>query len=544
MPMKPSYALVLCAIIATSCKGDGDEPLQTGECPVETTATPQVVRLTHLQYDNAVSDVLGVELTLSEAFLDDPVFGGFDNNAAALNTTTRLANDYQRAAEEVAEVVLADPLLLDAILPCTTQDADCATEFIRDLGKSVYRRPLTADEVGRYQTLYEAGADVYETGTPFEQGVRLVVEGMLQSPYFLYRLEVTQQPGMESLKQVPLTGYETATRLAFMLWNAPPDDALLTAAADGTLLTAQGIADQARRMIDDPRAESVIDDFHYQLMDMHKYEDLTRSPTLYPDFDPSMSAAMIEEAQAVIRYHSLYSDGTFADLMTSPVTFANADLARIYGIDPSGFDDELVLTDLDPSQRAGLLTLSGFLASHAYYDISSPIHRGVFIHRNLLCTDIPDPPGDADLELPPLDGKTTREIVEQHTSPQQCTSCHSLINGPGFAFENYDAIGQYRTEENGWPIDATGTTTLEGEVLDYQDGIELSGLLADSRVARKCYLTQWFRYGHARTETEADSCQLNELDVLLQGSDYSIKELIVALTQTESFRVRTVGASQ
>lgn len=511
-------------------------------CPVETEPTPQVVRLTHLQYDNSIRDLFGIELTPSSDFLDDPVFGGFDNNAEALRTTERLANDYQRAAELVATTVAADPQALDRIVPCDTQDADCATEFIEEFGEQVYRRPLTNDEIGRYETLYAAGDGLYDSGSAFEQGVRLVIEGLLQSPSFLYRLEGTTPGTPDQAGRHALDDYEIASRLAFMLWNAPPDAALLNAASRGELHTPAQIEEQARRMLDDHRAESVVDDFHYQLLDMHDYLDLTRSPTLYPDFDPAMGHAMIDEAQAIVRYHTLYSEGSFADLMTAPVTFANADLAGIYGLDASGFTDEHVLTDLDPTQRAGLLTLSGFLASHAYYDMTSPIHRGVFIHRNLLCTEIPDPPGDADLELPEIDGATTREIVEQHTSPPGCAGCHEMINGPGFAFENYDAIGQYRTEENGHPIDAAASTPLQnGGSIAFQDGIELSGKIAESQVARRCYLNQWFRYTAARIETEADTCQLDSLQTQLADPETTIAEIVIALTQTDSFTQRTQG---
>ena len=543
---EPMRLALLCAVVlASACKKDDSDANNVGECAVETVATPQVVRLTHLQYDNAVQDLFGLDLTPSDSFLDDPVFGGFDNNAEALQTTERLANDYQRAAELVAAAAVAEPEVMDRIVPCDEETIGCASDFARQFGKKIYRRPLTSDEVDRYQAIYTAAEGLYETGTPFEQGIQLMIEGMLQSPNFLYRLEGTTEGSNNTPGQHALNDYEVATRLAFMLWNAPPDTTLLNAARDGELSTAAGIAAQAERMLDDHRAESVVDDFHYQLLDMGHYLDLTRSPDLYPDFDPSMGYAMIEEAQSIARYHTLYSDGTFEDLMTAPVTYANADLARIYGLDPAGFDDELVLTDLNPSERGGLLTLSGFLASHAYYDMSSPIHRGVFIHRNLLCTDIPDPPGDADLELPEIDGATTREIVEQHTSPAGCDTCHSLINGPGFAFENYDAIGQYRTEENGHPIDASATTPLPtGETLEFDDGIELSKVIADSPTARRCYLNQWFRYTNARIETEVDTCQLDSLEAQLADPETTIAEIVLALTTSPSARTRTQGVSQ
>jgi hypothetical protein len=187
-----------------------------------------------------------------------------------------------------------------------------------------------------------------------------------------------------------------------------------------------------------------------------------------------------------------------------------------------------------------LLTQSGFLASHAYTTTSSPIHRGVFIQRRVLCVDIPDPPGDVDTTLPAIseDIKTTKQQVQVHTSPEACEGCHSLINAPGYALENFDAVGAWRDIEYGEPVDPTGSFPLDEEQVDVDGPIDLVNRIADSEAAGACYLTQWYRYGFARGETDADHCTIDALNERMAGQGYNVKELLVALSLTKTFRYR------
>jgi hypothetical protein len=250
---------------------------------------------------------------------------------------------------------------------------------------------------------------------------------------------------------------------------------------------------------------------------------------------------MRDETLSFVRTVILDGPGTYADLMTSTSTFVDADLAAIYGL-PGSFGGELEPAELDPARRAGLLTHPGFLAANAYFAETSPIHRGVFVQRQILCTEIPDPPGDADLELPPPDMelRTTRERVESHTSAEYCAGCHTLINEPGFAFEGYDAIGRERTEDNGVTVNTAGTMVAGSQMIAFTDAVDMIHQIADTEVAQQCYLTQWFRYASAREEANDDECTLEGLHEALLESDYDVKELLVALTQTVSFRYRNV----
>lgn len=505
--------------------------------------TPRLTRLTHPQYDATVRDLFGVALSPSQSFIGDPTFAGFSNNAAGLLVSDRLARDYRRAAEDVSAAVMADAGVLSSILPCSPSGdgTACARQFVETFGKRVYRRPLTAAEVDGAMALFaKAGTAAYESGDAFTQGIHLVIEGLLQSPHFLYRVELSEALDGDGI--IPLSGFEVATRLSYLLWNSMPDEALLAAAEAGELGTSEGVEQQARRLLDDARAEGPIDDFHAQWLHVKKYEDLSKSAASYPDWDAGIAGDMQEETRRFIRHVALEAEGDFRELMTSRTSFVTAALAPYYGLDAGSFGSEPSEVELDATQRAGFLTHVGFLASHAYPDKSSPIHRGVFIQRQVLCAKLPDPPGTIDTTLPPFDGviKTTRDAVEVHTSPDACTGCHSLINPAGYALENFDAVGAWRTTENGEPLDTVATLPLGGGELAVAGAVDLIEGLAESEVAQRCYLTQWFRYGYGREEDPIDACTIDALDETMKSSGYNIKELLVALTQTKTFRFRAV----
>jgi hypothetical protein len=542
---RAALAIVIASLTA-SCTDDPDpgpgpgpdtEALcATGELPGP---QPRLVRLTHAQYDNTVRDLLGLpDLAPSADFLDDPTFAGFDNNAAALVVQPRLARDYQRAAEALSARV-ADPATMGNLVPCEVAAGDdvCAREFVESFGRRAFRRPLTAPEVDAYVALYGRGAGKFSAGTPFEQGIRHLVEAFLQSPHFLYRVELSEE--LDSDQLIPLTGFEVATRLSYLIWNSAPDDDLLAAAESGELDTEAGIEAQARRLIEDARAAGPVDDFHAQWLQLDKYANVQKDPTLYPSFGPSTAAAMREETERFIRHVVFELSGGVRDLLLSRTTFVNDELAAIYGLE-GAFGPELTQVELDPTRRAGLLTQPGFLASHAYTTGSSPIHRGVFVQRRVLCNEVPDPPGDIDTTLPPLsdDIKTTKQQVEAHTSGEACVGCHSLVNAPGYALENFDGLGAWRDTENGEPIDPTGDFRMDGDTTQVDGPIDLVTQIAESESAGACYLTQWYRYGFAREESEADQCTIDLLNQRFMEAGYDVKEMLVAFTLTKTFRYR------
>jgi hypothetical protein len=292
-------------------------------------------------------------------------------------------------------------------------------------------------------------------------------------------------------------------------------------------------------MLDETPAHQVVEAFHEQWLDLDRYRDLTKSATLFPEFSQDLGGPLQQEALSFIDYVVFDREEGLHSLLRAPYTFVNRDLAPLYGLSGT-FGDSFERADLDASRRGGFLTQIGFLASHAYSTGTSPIHRGVFMLRRILCYPLPDPPPGVDFTLPPIQGdiKTTRQQITAKTAPDQCDSCHGVINPIGFGFEHYDAIGKWRDIENGETIDSSGSVELDGEIRSFQNATELLDAVADSGDARSCYAKNWLRYAYGREDRPSDAATLASVADLMADPSFSVKDLLLALTQTKAFRLR------
>ncbi|HEX2657552.1 MAG TPA: DUF1592 domain-containing protein, partial [Polyangia bacterium] len=343
---------------------------------------------------------------------------------------------------------------------------------------------------------------------------------------------------------IVLGGYELASRLSYFIQNGPPDDTLLDAAAGGQLATADAVATQARRLVATPPAHDTVRDFHHQWLNLDIYANkLTKDPTNFPTVTPALAATLMGETELYVNDVVFTQQKGFPSLMTAPFTYVTKNTAPLYGLTGT-FGDSFVRVSLDPAQRAGLLTQLGFLASNAYSNQSSPIHRGVFVQRRVLCGTLPDPPPNVP-QLPPLAAtQTTRQEVDLHTAPAACTGCHhGLINPLGFGFENYDAVGRYRTTENGIAIDATGDLVGTAAKPHFTNAVEEAAQIAASPEAEACYAKTWLRYAFGRAETGGDACAIGVLAGNLASDDYKVTDLMVDLTRTRSFMYRAPGGN-
>lgn len=548
VPLLAAVALALGAALGAGCVGQIGDPEGGAACatcgpattdpanaPVETSRFP---RLTHLQWENTVQDLLHLPAPsgLSASFTGDPLGGIFDDNEASLLVTPGLWSDYQLAAEDLSVQVTSDPALMDKLLPAgaPSDPAGRVKAYLEETGKRAYRRPLTSAEIASYTALFAKGKDLVDGADDFAKGVRLTLQAFLQSPHFVYRVEAGSDVGKDG--KILLSGYEIAAKLSYMIWNTMPDDALLAAAERGDLDTKEGIAAEASRLLADPRARAMVAWFHKQLYQYDLFDDLNKDPTKFPEFDPSLGADMKKEAELFIDDVVFEQKGGLKEILTEPRSFVNDRLAAIYGLQGS-FTSEFVAVDLDPKERSGFLTRVGFLASNATKLEQHTIKRGVFINRRVLCAKLPDPPNN----VPPLPAakpsQTNRERVDGHTGKGTCgASCHgTLINPAGYAFEHYDAIGRYQTTEKGNPIDASATYPLESGDITYQDAIELDALMADSDQAHECYARSWLEYGYGRSHEKGDEAMIKELG---KASRKGTLALVLALTQTDAFRTR------
>jgi hypothetical protein len=414
--------------------------------------------------------------------------------------------------------------------------------WLAAFGERVHRRPLSSTELAEYGALFTAAAEFGTTGDPFRDGVQLVLTAMLQSPQFVYRTE--ESLAQDAAGRIALTDWEVASKLSYALWNTMPDDALFEAARDGRLSTDEGLRAEALRLLADGRAHATLADLHRQLLYLDNYQNITKSLDLYPEFTPTMPASMQAEAYAFVD-DVIFSDGSIHELYTRPSTFVNAELAPIYGLsDVRG--DELVKVDLDPTQRAGLLTLSGFLALEADSYVHSPIRRGVFMNFSVLCTDLPPPPINVP-PLPPSNGlQTTRDRVDTHTGPGTCgAACHgTLINPLGFGFEHYDALGRWQDEEFGMPVNSEAAFDFSDGKRAYADAVELSGIVGDSFDAHKCYTKHLVEYLQGRHVAPSDDALLSALARQSLQQDQPILDLVVELVLTDQFRFRSPSGGE
>jgi hypothetical protein len=348
---------------------------------------------------------------------------------------------------------------------------------------------------------------------------------MLESPNFLYLVE---GPG-------PLTQHQLATRLSYFLWNGPPDAKLSSLADSGGLRTPESLRNEAKRMLADPRALEMIDDFHTRWLGLEKLPILSKDATAFPEFE-ALKPAMHEEMRRFATFVMSEGDGKLNTLLTAPFTFADSALAKFYGVQASGSGWQKV--DLDPAQRAGMLTQSAFLAGHGR-DGASPIFRGIAVREQLLCVELPPPPPGADALLPPASPtKTTRDRLEQHRTDPECASCHRLMDVLGYGFESFDEMGRFRTTENNIKIDDSGEfvgTDVDGA---FQGPVQLARRLSVSPQVRQCVTKQWFRYALGRMETELDACTLDAIQKRFEKSEFNLPELLMALVESDGFRIR------
>jgi hypothetical protein len=290
-------------------------------------------------------------------------------------------------------------------------------------------------------------------------------------------------------------------------------------------------------LLEDPRAASAVEDFHIQLLDLDRLDDLNKDPQSFPTFTDTVRDAMAEEARRFVAHAVLQDDGAWSTLMDADYTFLNAELANYYGI-VDGVGQQMQQVSLRAEHhRGGLLALGGLMAGLGKYATTSPVLRGKFVRERLLCQQLPPPPDNVDFEPPDVDpDATARERYREHSENPTCAGCHTLLDPIGFGFEHYDGAGKWRAVENGFPIDASGELVATEDIDGPFDGVEdLAARLGESVEARRCVAKQWFRYAYGREETEDDACSLELLQSeFLETGD--VRALLVDLTQTHAFR--------
>jgi hypothetical protein len=524
-----------------------DSMTEPGEVPLRP--------LTRREYTNTVRDLLGVTVTLftsvesrfpydqesyESGFLQGGAVSIVDEAQAIMTSAEQIAAAFAPKLPAMLAGTIA--VMHDGASPCSPVPAaepdreTCADAFIMRFGRRAFRRPLSKTEVARYHALYKTERSA-EIGASFEEALGDVVAAMLQAPQFLYHHEQGTNAPIKDGAFVSLNAYERASRLSYLFWASMPDEELLAAADADALASTTQIVRQARRLLADERAKDGIAEFHDQWLEIGSL-DHPRNPA---------EQVMLEETRQFVRgvFFAPGTDGTLVTLLTSPASFVDASLAKLYGVAaPAG--PGLQPVTLDPLQRPGVLTRAAFLTAKADAVDSNPVLRGDAILRRLLCTELPEPSNIVIPPVPAVDPRwTTRQRYEMHGMQSCAAACHSIIDPLGYAFENYDGTGAYRTIDNGHPVDASGSISLDGGVqLEFRNAIDLVGQLARHERVRQCMATEWLRYMLGRREVSGEAPSQKALADLLRASGDDLRELVVGLTRSRPFTHRTLSPGE
>jgi hypothetical protein len=532
-------AFALAALGACYTESEQPVPGASNELTEETVAAPlrlPTARLTAIELERALRDVFAPVALPPLTLAGDVAIDGFDNVSAGQAATPGFVEGLQSAVKVAVQAALANASFLGCKPQGAAEEDACARATLERIVPKAFRRPIAADELSDLVQVY---VDVRKNGATFSEGLAASLSATLQMPDFVYRIELGSGPAVNG--KVTLTNHEMASRLAFFLWDAPPDRTLLDAAQNGALQTPEQLETQARRMFSDPRAKEAVAHFNEQWLHLDKFARTNKDAALYPQFDAQMRNAMRVSLDKYIE-RAFFEEGSLTSLLIGKEAYVNNLLAPLYGVSAPGPDFRLVT--LDPSQRSGLLTQVGVMAMLAHEKDHAPILRGVFVLDNLLCTPAPPPPKD----IPPAPAvepgmpKTTRERMQkQHTAQASCKGCHETIDGVGFTFENYDTLGQWRTTENGQPLDSSGFFfDPKGDRVLVQNAVELSQKLAESTMVRDCLTKRWYSYALGAGREDVKPGHIATLAASFQNAKLDMRELVIAMIKAESFRTRIV----
>jgi hypothetical protein len=498
--------------------GPGNDPNAVGPRPLQ--------RLTRREYNNTVRDLLGDVTQPATDFPEDRDRAFLFRRAGLV--ATQDADLLRTAAEALAATAMKTP---STVLPCDAASGEeaCATKFITDFGKRAYRRPLSEVERTRLMDLYKNARDNLDLS--FDEAIRSLLEGMLQSPAFLYHWESPYEAPKREGAALKLSPYDVASRLSYFIWGSMPDQALFDAAAAGTLSTDAEIAEQAKRMLADDKAKDSVTAFFHEWLEVDEIAQLPKDAASYPDYDDALKAAMLEQTEAFTLGVMFGGDGKLETLLGGSFGFSDPLLGKVYGT-------------ADASQRLGLLTHPSFLTITGAPNGSNPVKRGKAVFTHLLCGELPPPPPNVPPAKPASAGGTTRERFAEHDRNECAKGCHQLMDPIGFAFEHYDGIGRYRTMDNDRPVDATGKLAIDGGEKSFQNAIELTRILATSDSVRQCFAKQWFRFALGRTETAGDAPSLTSVASAFAAHQFDMRDLAPAIATSRSFRYRSLAAGE
>lgn len=494
-------------------------------------------RLNRREYENTVRDLTGVQtLNVAGRFPEDPVILSFDNNASSLTLTPTTAEAYLQVAEEIsAELFLKNRSRVVSCTPTSTTAAACARTSVTQFGKLAFRRPLSTAEVDQLMKIFTAvralspNQGVVES---FDEGMKAAVTAMLISPQFLYRTVVTaNNKNPQAIDS--LDAYELATRLSYFLWSTMPDATLMQLADSGQLLQDAVLDEQINRMLRDPKARALVSGFGTYWVHLNQLKNSTPSTTVYPLFSESMRASMQKETELFIE-EVLLRDRSLYDFVEADYSFVDQRLAGLYGLNGVTSTTHQRVS-LAGTGRQGILTQASILTLTANPSESNIVRRGMYVLENILCSAPPSPPPGVDVTLPPLMGtQTPRERMEAHRRQPTCASCHNVMDPLGFSLENYDGIGQFRSQySNQLPVDASGQLP-DGST--FTNATEMIQIIRQSPSYPTCASEKLLTYALGRGLSAEEKCTVEKMGQMVVRRDTKFSDLVKAVVKSDHFR--------
>jgi hypothetical protein len=499
-------------------------------------------RLNKAEYRNTIRDLMGVDFKPAEDFPSDDVGYGFDNIGDVLTLSPLLMERYLAAAEQIVDIAFKDAQNRERLVqrpkfnpkdPKRPRKSAIIRQVIEKFAARAYRRPVTDDEVARIARFVELAET---NGQRLDEGFQLAFRAILASPHFLFRVEMdrasTRPHGVYAISE-----YELASRLSYFLWSSMPDEELFRLASSGSLRKDDTLEKQVRRMLADPKARALTDNFAGQWLQLRSLRTATPDPKLFPTFNDNLRRAMIEETErffeAVVK-----EDRSILDFIDADFTFVNETLARHYKIEGVK-GKEFQRVKLPDSKRGGILTHASILTVTSNPTRTSPVKRGKWILENILNTPPPPPPPEVpELEENQAELKgSLRQRMEQHREKPICASCHQRMDPLGFAFENFDAIGGWRDRDGKFSIDPTGTLP-NGQT--FNGPMELRRILKTTKQVdfRRCLTEKMLTYALGRGLEFYDRCAVDDISAAVAKNDHRFSSLVIAIVKSDPFQLR------
>jgi hypothetical protein len=523
------YRLIkVCVCFAVLSACEDPEPVISG-------GEPSLRRLTEEQYRNVISDLFGDHIVIAGRF--DPILRQDGLIAIGAGNATISASSFdkhEKLARAISDQIVSNDNR-SLYIPCEPAELDrsdtsCARAFLEPVGRFLFRRPLSEQELDDALTLASVASD--RLGN-FYDGLAFGLTSLLVNPNFLFIVDHVESSG-DAENQVQLTGYAKASRLSFFLWNTAPDGVLLDAAASGQLDSDSGLKAQIDRMLQSPKVRDGVAALFTDMFHLEEFDHLEKDNLIYPAFDPEAIEDARTQLILTIQHHLLDKDADYRTLFSTNTSFISGSLGRIYR---TPVTEPALWTPYefsDTEGRAGIHMLAGFIALHSHPGRSSPTIRGKAVRELIMCQKVPDPPGDVDFSLfnePRVQTLTARDRLDIHNSVPSCAGCHRLTDTIGLSMEKFDGAGQFRVNDQGQTIDASGS--LDG--IDFEDHAGLSAALSTNSAVPACFVQKTLSYGLGRELGKEERVWFDYVLQKFEQNGYRFKPLMRSIATSDNF---------